>query len=107
MHYNPEIKNILFVCFNITLVNYIKRLLADKGIPLGKNGVQVFHFYQLCSEIIGEEVAYENESSDYYDLIDQEALSKVQEYGLRYDAILVDEGQDFSDNMYKIVGSSA
>jgi len=102
MRYNPQIKNILFVCFNITLVNYIKRLLADKGVPLGENVVQVFHFYQLCSKIIGEDVAYEKESSEYYDLIDQEALSKVQDYGLKYDAILIDEGQDFSDDMYRI-----
>lgn len=103
MRYNPEIKNILFVCFNITLVNYIKRLLADKGVPLGENGVLVRHFYHLCSEILGEDIAYEKETSEYYDLIDQEALTKVQDYGLRYDAILVDEGQDFSDSMYKIV----
>ena len=103
LRYNPDIKNILFVCYNITLVNYIKRLLADKEVPLGENGVRVLHFYQLCSEIIGEDVAYENESSEYYELIDQEALSKIQDYKMKYDAILVDEGQDFSDNMYKIV----
>ena len=103
LRYNPDIKNILFICYNVTLVNYIKRLLADKKVSLGENGVRVLHFYKLCSEIIGEEVAYENESSEYYELIDQEALSKVQDFNMRYDAVLVDEGQDFSDNMYKIV----
>ena len=105
LRYNPDIKNILFVCYNITLVNYIKRLLADKEVPLGENGVRVLHFYQLCSEIIGEEIAYENESSEYYEVIDQETLSKVQDYNMKYDAVLVDEGQDFSDNMYKIVST--
>ena len=35
-HYNPAIRNILFVCYNITLVNYIRRLLADKHVPLGR-----------------------------------------------------------------------
>ena len=46
---NPEkkIKTILFVCFNVTLVNYIKRLLSARGLPLGKNGIHVIHFYQL------------------------------------------------------------
>ena len=77
--------------------------MADKGVPLGENGVRVRHFYQLCSEIIGEDVAYENETSEYYDMVDQEVLSKVENYKDSYDAILVDEGQDFSDNMYKIV----
>lgn len=34
--YNPAIKSILFVCYNITLVNYVKRILAEKGVPLGE-----------------------------------------------------------------------
>jgi superfamily I DNA/RNA helicase len=79
--------------------------LADKKVPLGENGVTVHHFYELCSEIIGEEVAYEKEGSDYYDLVVQEALSKVEDYGKKYDAILVDEGQDFSTDMFKVVAS--
>ena len=101
--YNSDIENILFVCYNITLVNYIKRLLAEKQVPLGDGGVTVCHFYELCAKIIGEEVAYENEDSDYYELILQEALSKLEEYETKYDAILVDEGQDFSTDMLKLV----
>ncbi len=102
--YNPAIKNILFVCFNITLVNYIKRLLSDKGVALGEGGVEIFHFYQLCSKILGEEVLYE-EDSDYYRLVAQETLSKLKEKDLKYDAILVDEGQDFSDEMLMVITS--
>jgi hypothetical protein len=105
MKYNPNIKSILFVCYNITLVNYIKRLLSDRKVPMGKGGVTVLHFYELCTEIIGEDVAYEKETSEYYEVIQQEALDRVDNYGVRYDAILVDEGQDFSDSMYKIVTS--
>ena len=105
LKYNPDIKRILFVCYNITLVNYIKRMLANKLVPLGEGGVQVFHFFQLCSEIIGEEVHYENEDADYYDLIVQETLEKVVTCGQQFDAILVDEGQDFSDDMFRVVTS--
>jgi hypothetical protein len=101
--YNPKINNILFLCYNITLVNYIRRLLADKKVPLGENGVTVQHFYELCSEILGEDVAYEKEGSDYYDLVAQEALSKVEDFEKKFDAILVDEGQDFSTDMFKVV----
>ena len=104
-NYNPNIKNILFVCYNITLVNYIKRLLSDKKVPLGENGVEVLHFFELCSKILGMEIAYEKEESDYYKLIVSETLSKIPGSGLKYDAILVDEGQDFSDHMYKVVTS--
>jgi superfamily I DNA and RNA helicase len=103
--YNPDIKNILFVCFNITLVNYIKRLLANKQVPLGENGVRMMHFFELCSEIVGQEVAYEKEDADYYELVVQEALEELENHLLQYDAILVDEGQDFTDDMFRIVGA--
>ena len=101
--YNPEIKNILFVCFNITLVNYIKRLLAEKGVALGPEGVEVYHFFELCSKILGEEVQYEKESNDYYDLVVEETLAKLETNGMKYDAILVDEGQDFTQGMIEVM----
>ena len=101
--YNPQINSILFVCFNITLVNYIRRLLAAKKVPLGENGVTVLHFYELCSKVIGEKITYEKEGSDYYNLVVQEALSKVESFDKKYDEIFIDEGQDFSTEMLKIV----
>jgi superfamily I DNA and RNA helicase len=101
--YNPAIQNILFVCYNIMLVNYIKRLLGEKNVPLGENGVTVKHFYELCADIIDEKVTYENEDSDYYQLVCQEALSRIDKYNLKYDAILVDEGQDFTKDMFRVV----
>jgi len=102
---NPSVKRILFVCYNITLVNFIKRLLAGKKVPLGKNGVEVLHFFELCSKILGEPVAWENEEAAYYDLVIEETLKKAKDFPEKYDAILVDEGQDFSDDMYSIVVS--
>ena len=103
--YNPGIKNILFVCYNITLVNYIKRLLADKKVPLGEGGVEVMHFFELCSKILGEKIHYEKENQDYYDMVVQLTLDKAQAGSMKYDAILIDEGQDFSDDMFKIATS--
>jgi len=103
--YNPAIKRILFVCYNITLVNFIKRLLAEKKVPLGENGVEVLHFFELCAKILGEPVAWEKEEADYYDLIIEETLTKANNFPDKYDAVLVDEGQDFSDDMYRIVVS--
>ncbi|HAM52327.1 MAG TPA: hypothetical protein DCP92_17145 [Nitrospiraceae bacterium] len=74
-------------------------------MPLGENGVVVLHFYELCSKILGQQIAYEKEESDYYNFIVSETLLKIPASGLKYDAILVDEGQDFSDDMYKVVTS--
>ena len=105
MQQNPAVKRILFVCYNITLVNFIKRLLAEKKVPLGENGVEVLHFFELCAKILGEPVTWEKEETAYYDLVIEETLKKAKEYPEKYDAILVDEGQDFSDDMYRIVVS--
>ena len=101
--YRPEIHNILFLCFNITLVNTIKRLLAGKGVGLGPGGVEVYHFFELCSRILGENVQYEKEGAEYYQLVEEETLLKLKERPRQYDAILVDEGQDFTSGMIEIV----
>jgi hypothetical protein len=101
--HNSAIRNILFVCYNITLVNYIRRLLADKHVPLGENGVEVCHFFQLCNRITGEDYPFEKEDAGFFDMVIQEAMEKLPSYNLKYDAILIDEGQDFSDDMLKIV----
>jgi len=102
---NPDVRTILFVCYNITLVNYIRRLLVEKHVPLGAGGVEVCHFFQLCSRITGEEIPYEKEDSEFYSLVVQDALEKAPSCGLLYDAVLIDEGQDFSDDMLKVVTS--
>jgi len=103
LSYNSKIKSILFVCYNITLVNYIRRLLGEKGVPFGRGGVQVKQFFELCGEIIGERIEHENQDSDYYELVTQEASEKVKMGEMQFDAILVDEGQDFSDTMFKVL----
>ena len=101
--YNPAIRNILFVCYNITLVNYVRRLLSDKHVPLGEGGVEVLHFFELCGRIAGEEIPYEKADTEYYDMVIQDTLEKLPGCLLKYDAVLVDEGQDFSDDMLRIV----
>ena len=104
--YNPRIKKILLVCYNIALVGYLKRLVQEKGLGIGTTGIEVCHFFELCSRILGEPVHYENEDSEYYDLVIQETLEKFLNGGSGeglFDAILVDEGQDFDDEMIKII----
>ncbi len=104
--YQPKIKRILLVCFNLALVSYLKRLIQEKSIGTGENGIQVCHFFDLCSRVLGENVRFENESSEYYDLVTQETLDRITAGKSRvelFDAILVDEGQDFDDLMLRVV----
>jgi superfamily I DNA and RNA helicase len=104
-HYRPEIKSILSFCYNITLVNYIKRLLTRKGVALGPGGVEVYPFHELCSMILGEKIEYEKEGTDYYQFIEEETLARLKANNKRYDAVLLDEGQDFCKGMAEIVFS--
>lgn len=101
--YGRRIERILFVCYNVTLIGYLCRLLGALEVPLGERGVDVTHFFELCARVVGEPIAYEGEDADYYDLVVEQALEKLPRYGLRYDAILVDEGQDFSDDMVRVI----
>ncbi len=101
--YNPAVKHALFVCYNITLVNYIKQLFAGKGIPIGPDGIEILHFFELCSKIMGEAIQYEKQDMDYYNLVVSEALDRVSACGLKYDLILLDEGQDFSNDMFRVI----
>jgi len=94
---------VLFLCYNITLVHYIKRLLSEKGVGFGADGVQVFNFFELCSKLLGQEIQHENEGEDYYQLVQEETLFRLGANPIKYDAVLIDEGQDFSAAMLEIV----
>jgi hypothetical protein len=104
--YNPKAKKILLACYNIALIGYLKRLLQEKGLGIGPSGIEVCHFYELCARVLGEQVHFENEEPEYYDLVTQETLEAVLEGRSHvgpFDAVLVDEGQDFDGDMLKIL----
>jgi superfamily I DNA/RNA helicase len=69
-------------------------------------GIEVCHFYELCARILGETVHFENEEAEYYDLVSQMALERVLNGESRidaFDAVLVDEGQDFGSGMLNVL----
>jgi hypothetical protein len=104
--YQPKIRKILLVCFNIALVSYLKRLIQERAIGTGEGGIQVCHFFDLCSRVLGETVRFENESAEYYELVTQETLDRIaagKSHVEPFDAVLVDEGQDFDDLMLRVV----
>jgi hypothetical protein len=101
--YRPETRNILFVCHNVALVNYVKRLLSEKKVGFGAEGVEVCHFYELCSKILGEEIRFDSEDKDYYSLVVDKTLARLKTGELKYDAVLIDEGQDFTPAMGKVI----
>ncbi len=101
--YNPGVRRILLVCYNVALVPYLRRLCANHGLALGPGGVDVCHVFELCARVLGEDVAFEKEEPDYYEMVVEMAAARVGEFPERYDAVLVDEGQDFSTAMLRVV----
>jgi hypothetical protein len=108
LRFGPGVRKILLVCYNIALVGYLKRLLQEKGVGVGEQAIHACHFFELCSRIPGEPVHYENEDSEYYELVTQEALDRTmkgQALVGPYDAVLIDEGQDFDEPMLRTLAS--
>ena len=104
--YHPQVKRVLFVCYNIALVSYIRQLLLNKGANVGEPDIQICHFFELCSKILKEPVHFENENSEYYEGVTKKALDKLSEAKEAvdpFDAIFIDEAQDFNENMLKII----
>lgn len=96
--------NILVVCYNISLRQYLNQLIKLSGIPDNEdndeNKIKVRHYHSLVKELTGANLSKkEKETNEDYDkrvgeiLKNQIALDKVKKGS--YQAILMDEGQDF------------
>lgn len=110
---SSEGKDILVVSFNITLWHYLRDLAIRHNIPNKKiKEITWVHFHEWCKRVCFES-GNENRYRELFKGIDdQETLKKVLEKELidlvneiidnsaseikTYDAILVDEGQDYN-----------
>lgn len=114
-------KRILFLCFNLSLVNYIRRILAGNCVPLlptfspkhsqaesllEDSGVMVMPIFDLIACLNGKIAENASTQKDFNDEAEVAALLLQEEdcpYRGTWDAILVDEGQDFTPAMTAIV----
>jgi len=95
-------KRLLIVCFNIALASYIRRLVEEGRIGTGERSVEVLHFFELCSRVLDEPIRYEGEKNEYYHSCRNmmlEAVQAGQSHVAPYDAICIDEAQDFDEFM--------
>lgn len=91
---------VAFVCFNRNLADHIN---ATIGL-LPKIDVSTFH--ALCERLSRNAGlrTHENSGDDYFSKVLPElALQAIDRLGPRYDAIVVDEGQDFSVDWWLIL----
>ncbi len=90
-------KAVLVLCFNRALAAELKDNLT---------GITVHTFHDLCLEIL-RSVAQplpDSSAQDYWDvLLPDAALAAIEKYKLRFQEILVDEGQDFQTEWWLLV----
>ena len=104
--YGSGFGRILLVCYNIALVGYLESLVRERGLAPSADGVLVTHFYDLCRRILGEDVPFENRDDAFYRDVTARTLERIRRKdggAPVFDAVLVDEAQDFSDGMLRVV----
>ncbi|NOX61055.1 MAG: ATP-binding domain-containing protein [Chloroflexi bacterium] len=88
--------DVLLTCFNVALAQYLAQRTPDD--------VEVFHFHGLCEAMIEEagiRAAPPQDRQEYYDMfLPGLLLDAIDELGPQYDAIIVDEGQDFKEDWW-------
>lgn len=101
---------ILFVCYNKSLKNYLEAILNNLLDDDQKNNIEVFYFHELVFRKTGESTAMKNgETDEEWDrrlglILNYAAVNKKIKGG-QYDAILIDEAQDFSTEWLRGVRS--
>lgn len=87
---------VLLACFNAPLARY----LAERA----PEDVNVFHFHGLCETLIKEAgikaIPPRDQNVYYEEFLPNLMLEAVETLGPRFDAIIVDEAQDFKENWW-------
>src|SRR5690606_6411963 len=91
--------DVLLLCFNAPLAEYLYERAPE--------GVSVFHFHGLCKHLAKEAGigyrAHRSEEEYYNEVLPNMLLDAIDELGPQYDALIVDEGQDFRDTWWEIL----
>ncbi|HFD39605.1 MAG TPA: hypothetical protein ENJ31_07140, partial [Anaerolineae bacterium] len=88
--------DVLLTCFNLALAQHLAQRVPE--------GVTVLNFHGLCEALIAEAGLRSLPPQDlrvYYDeFLPSMLLDAIDELGPQYDAIVVDEGQDFKEDWW-------
>ena len=94
-------KNVLLVCFNTPLVDFIMKQISDQP-----ENLLVTNFHKLCMKLITDNGVTPNpeiSSSAFSDDIVTAAIEAIENSKERYQSIIVDEGQDFKEDWWTIL----
>lgn len=104
-----EGRRVLILTFNITLWHYVRDMVQRSPFNFGWENLTITYFHGFCKDILnefGEKWPIENGAHE--DVFKNEITKKITEVISKhsyekYDAILVDEGQDFYIEWYKML----
>jgi superfamily I DNA/RNA helicase len=107
-----EGKKVLVVTYNITLWHYIRDHISRARRSFGWERIEFTHFHGLCRNYLSEnDIPWpRNEAGevDYAaapDLIIEKLSKGINANHRVYDAVLIDEGQDFEPDWYQVLCS--
>ena len=112
-----EYKKVLVVTYNITLINYLREL-CDRFHSNAQNYIEFIHFHEWMSKtfaFLGIYNKYSNiddqeeKKKNYLEIeLPNQLIQELEKTSLieKYDAILVDEGQDFNQQWWKALQQS-
>ena len=88
--------SVLLVCFNIALSVDLRQRLPEE--------IEVYNFHDLCRQAarqVGYTLRDIQDEDELFDVVLPEALlDAAEQIGQIYDAIIIDEGQDFQENYW-------
>ena len=98
-----EGKSVLVLCFNLTLANRLRNLVVERCAEYGANPARVTctSFHTFCARVVDDAAAAGVEADETVrGTWPEKIVAKTQDvltrgFDRRYDAVLVDEGQDF------------
>lgn len=102
-------KNVLILTFNITLWHYIRDMIQRSPFNFDWRNITITYFHGFCKDILNE---YEtkwpselgNDDSVFQAIVPRFILELVKEKNhFRYDAIYIDEGQDYFFEWYEML----
>jgi hypothetical protein len=90
---------VLLTCFNVKLAEFLG---SDKTLP---RGLEVANFHKLASDLArkaGLACSGPRDDRDRYfdEVLPELMMGAIDRLGPQYDAVIVDEGQDFRDNWW-------
>ena len=106
-----ERRSVLVLTFNSTLANYLRSLVNDRCREIGANPTLVtcVHFHSFCQRLVDDAkqagiVTRPEPATPWYDAIVEQARDALSAgYRRRFEAVLIDEGQDFTLDWWNLL----